>query len=149
MIGGEFVNKEELLKDTKDTSANSKNQIMDVERAFKIIDLKANELKKIWIDMINIESNSNDKKGVDKLGCFIKGKAIKEGFVIKEYDFKKSGNGLAIFYENEGVMPPISLMAHMDTVHIKGEFGDPIVYEDSKYIYGPGALDCKGGIAIL
>lgn len=36
----------------------------------------------------------------------------------------------------------------MDTVHKPGSFGDDLFRRDGEYVYGPGAYDCKGGIAI-
>jgi glutamate carboxypeptidase len=41
---------------------------------------------------------------------------------------------------------PISLSGHLDTVHPTGSFGTPAVRMDAEKIYGPGVLDCKGGI---
>lgn len=42
---------------------------------------------------------------------------------------------------------PVSLSGHMDTVHPVGSFGTPAVHRDDKNMYGPGVMDCKGGIA--
>ena len=41
---------------------------------------------------------------------------------------------------------PVCLSGHMDTVHPVGSFGNPPVTFDDKNIYGPGVIDCKGGI---
>ena len=39
-------------------------------------------------------------------------------------------------------------MAHMDTVFDKGVFGSPAVRREGNRVFGPGVIDCKGGIAI-
>ena len=39
-------------------------------------------------------------------------------------------------------------MAHTDTVHEKGIFGEKAVTRLADRIIAPGAIDCKGGIAI-
>ena len=39
-------------------------------------------------------------------------------------------------------------MAHMDTVHEKGIFGEEPVHVFPHRITGPGVIDCKGGITI-
>ena len=44
--------------------------------------------------------------------------------------------------------PHIALLAHMDTVHPAGAFGNPPVHEENGILYGPGVFDCKGGIAV-
>ena len=41
---------------------------------------------------------------------------------------------------------PISLSGHIDTVHTVGSFGNPAVSCDENKIYGPGVMDCKGGV---
>ena len=42
--------------------------------------------------------------------------------------------------------PPIALSGHMDTVHPIGIFGSPAVRREGDRLYGPGTMDCKGGI---
>ncbi|MGN1048436.1 MAG: M20/M25/M40 family metallo-hydrolase, partial [Eubacteriales bacterium] len=47
----------------------------------------------------------------------------------------------------EAAACPITFSGHMDTVHPIGAFGSPAVRRDKEKIYGPGVIDCKGGIA--
>ena len=49
---------------------------------------------------------------------------------------------------NSGKEKSCMFMAHMDTVHEKGVFGNPAVKVEGDKIYAPGIIDCKGGIAI-
>ena len=42
---------------------------------------------------------------------------------------------------------PIALSGHMDTVHPIGLFGYPPSHREGDKLFGPGAMDCKGGIA--
>lgn len=41
---------------------------------------------------------------------------------------------------------PVALSGHMDTVHPVVLFGTPAVRRENEKIYGPGVMDCKGGI---
>ena len=41
---------------------------------------------------------------------------------------------------------PICLSGHLDTVHPLGLFKEPRVRIEDNCLYGPGALDCKGGV---
>ena len=41
---------------------------------------------------------------------------------------------------------PIALSGHMDTVHPIGLFGYPPSHREGDKLFGPGAMDCKGGI---
>ena len=42
---------------------------------------------------------------------------------------------------------PVCFSGHMDTVHPLGSFGEVPVHRDDRKIYGPGVIDCKGGVA--
>ena len=41
---------------------------------------------------------------------------------------------------------PVCFSGHMDTVHPVGSFGKVPVHMDNEKIYGPGVIDCKGGL---
>jgi hypothetical protein len=43
-------------------------------------------------------------------------------------------------------LAPITYSGHMDTVHPHGIFGYPPVRIDEEKVYGPGVIDCKGGV---
>lgn len=115
---------------------------------FEIIDNHFEEYKQFWIDICNIESKSSDKLGVDKVADYIERFCAAKGFQIKRQHFDKSGDYLAISMNTDSTLPGMAFMAHMDTVHEKGKFGEPPVKERDGYLHGPGVIDCKGGIPI-
>ncbi len=118
-----------------------------MNEVFEIVDRYFQEYKQVWIDLCNIESKSSDKAGVDKVGRYIKKLSQAKGFGIQEKTFNKAGNYIAVTMNTESSLPGIAFMAHMDTVHESGKFGDPPVKEKNGRLYGPGVADCKGGIA--
>jgi len=119
-----------------------------MKELFDIIDRKALEIKKIWIEMAKIETPSDDKESIDSLVEFLFSYATKLGFNPIVHPFCDSGNGLVITSETETELQPVALMAHMDTVHKKGAFGKTLVVEEDGFLKGPGVYDCKGGIAV-
>ena len=57
-----------------------------------------------------------------------------------------SGDVVCITMNPDADEKPITLSGHIDTVHAVGSFGSPAVKTDDKNIYGPGVMDCKGGV---
>ena len=120
------------------------------EMTKKVFD-KIDELKdkyfNVLIDACNIESKTEDKEGVDKVGDYFASIAKDNGYVIKKQEFEKAGNVYSFTYNPNGKKKPICVSGHMDTVHTKGFFGYPTTRIEGDYVYGPGVNDCKGNIA--
>lgn len=114
---------------------------------FARIDELENEYVDFWADICNIESPTEYKEGVDNVGKYIIEKAKKRGWQIEVQRQAISGDAVCITMNSTSSNAPVCFSAHMDTVHPIGFFGEvPVKIEDGK-IYGPGVVDCKGGIA--
>ena len=100
----------------------------------------------VWEDVCNIESPTNDKAGVDKVGEYFIGLAKTLGWQVKVFEQPVAGNVVCITMNANASLPPITFSGHIDTVHPHGTFGYPAVRKDSEKIYGPGVVDCKGGV---
>ena len=100
-----------------------------------------------WIDMCKLEGNSADKESVNAVVDCIERFAVSEGFSASRYSFDKAADYLVIDANKDGEKG-YAYIAHSDTVFDKGAFGEnPVKVSDDK-IYGPGVIDCKGGIAV-
>lgn len=119
---------------------------MECKQLFENIDLLYNEYVEMWKEISRIESPTSDKVGVDAVGNYIISKATEQSWQVEVHEEKISGNVICITMNSEVKERPICFSAHMDTVHPHGLFGDEVVHIDDKNIYGPGVLDCKGGI---
>ncbi len=106
------------------------------------------EVFELYRDIVNISSHSCDKKGIDEVGNKIAEFMTKHNFSVVKQENEKSGNGItaSMNYENDG--PETVFLAHMDTVHKKDAFEEPLFRQEGNDLYGPGVLDCKGGIAV-
>jgi len=118
------------------------------KKVFDKIDALSDKYLNVLIDACNIESKTEDKEGVDKVGNYFASIAESMGYVIKKKEFEKAGNVYSFTYNPSGAKKQISLSGHMDTVHKKGIFGYPPTRIEGDYVYGPGVNDCKGNIAV-
>lgn len=114
---------------------------------FQIIDEKSEKYIDFLEELCNIESPTNYKAGVDKVGELCASLAEKNDWQVEVFKQKISGNTLLITMNPGAEGGTIVLSAHMDTVHSVGSFGAEVTRRDFDNIYGPGVMDCKGGIA--
>lgn len=117
------------------------------EQLFQRIMELEQEYITFWADICSIESPTDYKEGVDRVGQFIMDKARARGWQIEVQEQPISGNCICITMNPEVQERPVCFSGHMDTVHPVGLFGPEPVHMDEEKIYGPGVVDCKGGIA--
>ncbi len=92
--------------------------------------------------IIELNSYTKNKSGVDKNGDIFATWMGSLGFEIKSYNRKDIGNHLHfISKKREG--KKVLLLGHLDTVFPPETFEN--FAEDEEWIYGPGVCDMKGG----
>ena len=108
------------------------------------------ELKEKYVRLLEklclMETPSGNKKNIDLMVDVIENFAIDSGFATERFPFERAGDFLLIKLNPEREEKPVLLMAHMDTVHKVGAFGEPAVTIDGDVMHGPGVMDCKGGV---
>lgn len=119
---------------------------MNYNELFKTIDGLNDFYCDIWEKVCNIESPTTYKKGVDEVGKVFIDMANERGWDIEVLEHPVAGNAICITMNNQSTEQSVVLSGHIDTVHPLGIFGTPAVRRDDKCIYGPGVLDCKGGV---
>jgi len=111
---------------------------------------KIDSLNKYYLnvleDVCNIESPTSLKEGVDETGRYFIKMAEERGWKVEVYKQDVAGDVVCITLNADLPEAPISLSGHLDTVHHVGLFGTPAVRRDDKFMYGPGVMDCKGGV---
>lgn len=123
------------------------NQQFDIQEICDYIDSREQSMTKLWEQMVRIESPSAEKAEVNRLAAHLDTYLDAMGLWRKKVAFEAAGSSLVAQTE-AGELPAVALMAHMDTVHPIGRFGDDAFRRDGDKIYGPGVYDCKGGIAV-
>lgn len=97
-----------------------------------------NDLKTI----VNINSYTKNKNGVDKVGKYMADWLTQLGFSTTKFQRETIGDHL-LFKTNKKDGSKILLLGHNDTVFPPNTFEG--FTEDDTWIYGPGVCDMKGG----
>ncbi len=119
---------------------------MELANLRSVVDRLQTKYINIWEEICNIESPTMDKAAVDKVGEYCIRLAKERGWSVETFEHSVSGNVVCITMNPDAVLPPVCFSGHIDTVHPIGLFGYPPVKKDAEKIYGPGVVDCKGGI---
>lgn len=100
-------------------------------------------------EVVNIDSGSYDKAGVDAVGERFARFFAEHGVPVETIANADYGDAVrAVAQGPGGANRPIVLLGHRDTVFPKGEAGRrPFTIRDGR-AYGPGVCDMKGGLVI-
>ena len=120
---------------------------MCVEKIFATIETEFPKYLDFLCDICSFEAKAEDKRTIDAMISHIASFAEAEGFRATRTAMETCGDFLSVDL-NEGAEKGCVFMAHTDTVHEKGIFGKNPVTRLQDRIIAPGAIDCKGGIAI-
>ena len=98
--------------------------------------------------LVNIDSGSMDKKGIDTIGNLLKQEYEKIGFLVETIQEDVQGNHLVIRHRDVKEAE-IMAVAHMDTVFAKGTAKvRPFTVREGR-AYGPGVIDMKASHVLL
>lgn len=101
-----------------------------------------------WRQLVQIESGSANKAGVDAVARRVQEELDTIGAHTEIHEMKRAGNMLVSVLNEEVPEAPVLLLGHMDTVFPDGTVAArPFTMRDGK-AYGPGVLDMKGGVTI-
>ena len=96
--------------------------------------------------LVNINSHTKNKTGVDKTGQLL-GSWLKQlGMNETIYTRTHIGNHLLYKSQHDKNAKLFLLVGHLDTVFASGDFDD--FSSDDEWIYGPGVCDMKGGLVV-
>ncbi|SEM20003.1 glutamate carboxypeptidase [Mesobacillus persicus] len=114
----------------------------------RFIEQKQEEMLELIEQLVNIDSGSYMKEGVDLVGSILTKKYEELGFVVEVREEKEYGNHLVIRHKNT-IAPKIILLAHMDTVFPEGTVAERPFTIKGNRAYGPGVVDMKSSLVEL
>jgi glutamate carboxypeptidase len=106
------------------------------------------EMLSLLRKMVEIESPSDDKAAVDRMGEFVAQAFERLGGKITFYPQEAAGNHLKAEFSG-GSGNPVLLLGHFDTVWPMGTLAKmPFHIKDGR-AFGPGVYDMKAGVAMM
>jgi glutamate carboxypeptidase len=106
------------------------------------------EMMALLRHMVEIESPSDDKAAVDRMGAFLGQVFERLGGKVTFYPQQEAGNHLKAEFAG-GAGKPALLLGHFDTVWSMGTLAKmPFRIQDGR-AFGPGVYDMKAGIAMM
>ncbi|MGL4813267.1 MAG: M20/M25/M40 family metallo-hydrolase, partial [Beijerinckiaceae bacterium] len=108
------------------------------------------ELIALLADLVNTDSGSYDKAGVDAAGKVLEAFFVRHGLAVNWIANEGYGDALSATLARAGGndQRPVLLLGHRDTVFPKGEPQRRPFTIDGSRAYGPGVADMKGGLAM-
>jgi glutamate carboxypeptidase len=98
--------------------------------------------------LVETESASHDKAGVDRVGAIVKQEVLRLGAQVRIHPNQAVGDLIEANFLSDRKEKGILLLAHMDTVFPAGTLEHMPYHEQEDRIYGPGTSDMKGGIVV-
>jgi glutamate carboxypeptidase len=98
--------------------------------------------------MVEIESPSDDKAALDRMGAFLAEEFQKIGGAITFSQQRQAGNHLKAGFSGRPAKP-LLLLGHFDTVWSMGTLATMPFRIDSGRAHGPGVYDMKAGITMM
>ena len=97
--------------------------------------------------IVNIDSGTFDRDGVNKAGNYLRSILTDLGFEITNHPNDELGDNFVATLRGSGTRR-LMLLGHFDTVYPKGTTGErPLTIRDGK-AYGPAVMDMKGGMIL-
>lgn len=99
--------------------------------------------------LVEIESPTDNKEAVDRLGSLLAGRFEGLGGHAKFHRTQGFGDHLQIDFAGKKSGKPIMLLGHLDTVYPLGALSTMPFRQADGRLWGPGCFDMKAGIAFM
>lgn len=93
-------------------------------------------------ELVNIDSGSYDKAGVDQVADVLIQRYKALGFTVEVFPNETLGNNYRLVHQ-EATNPQVFIAAHLDTVFPKGTVAERSFSIEGDRAYGPGVIDMK------
>jgi glutamate carboxypeptidase len=99
--------------------------------------------------LVEIESPSDNKEAVDRLGSLLAGRFEGLGGHAKFHRTQGFGDHLQVDFAGKKNAKPVMLLGHLDTVYPLGTLSTMPFRQSDGRLWGPGCFDMKSGIAFM
>ena len=137
------------MKPKKSAPLNSAGNGPSASERLQHFKQRNNEIAETVRQIAEIESPSDNKQAVDRLGSYLAGRFEKIGGHSKLHRATEFGDHLQVDFEGSGKRSPVLLLGHLDTVYPLGTLKSMPCTISNGNLSGPGVLDMKSGIALM
>jgi glutamate carboxypeptidase len=108
------------------------------------------DMLRLLEEVVNIDSQSSDKEGVDKVGAVFRAHLERAGIATERFPLKNNGDCLLARVSGSAGpdRPHVLLLGHMDTVFPSGTGAQRPYRAEGGIAYGPGVADMKAGLVM-
>ena len=110
---------------------------------------RCEEMVNLVREAAEIESPSDDKAGLDRMGQFFAGRFANLGGRVTMHPQAQAGDHLQVTFGGRERGRGVVLLGHFDTVWPHGTLQSMPVRESGGKLYGPGVFDMKAGAAMM
>ena len=122
---------------------------VDLSLRLKHFESKREEIVQSLRQLVELESPSDNKSAVDRLGAMLAGRFEKLGGHSMFHRVPNFGDHLQVDFAGKRGGKPVLLLGHLDTVYPLGTLSSMPCKVGGGRITGPGAFDMKVGIAMM
>ncbi len=117
-------------------------------RASDWLATRHDEMEAFLKHLVDIDSNSFDKTGTDKVGAAIEAFLAADGITVTRIANDTYGDCVKAEIPGRGGNAHVVMMGHRDTVFPKGTTTTRGYSKNGNIAYGPGVADMKGGLVV-
>jgi glutamate carboxypeptidase len=122
---------------------------IEITNRLRFFTERKNAIAETIRQLVEIESPSDNKQAVDKLGALLAGRFEGLGGHSKFHRAQDFGDHLQVDFEAAHSARPVLLLGHLDTAYPLGTLADMPCRVAEGRLWGPGVLDMKSGIALM
>jgi glutamate carboxypeptidase len=140
-----------MTKRSKGGSATKTGSVQSVEAPLRLayFEERSSQLVAVIRELVEIESPSDNKAAVDRLGEVVAQKFSALGGKVEFHHSIDFGNHLQVDFAGKSAGKPVLLLGHYDTVYPVGTLATMPCQTVGDKLTGPGVLDMKSGIALM
>jgi len=137
-----------MIKKTPKKAAQKTAPIPDLSNHLRYFEDRRDDIVQTIRQLVEVESPSDNKAGVDRLGSLLAGRFEKLGGHAKFHRVADFGDHLQVDFPGRRGKP-VLLLGHLDSVYPLGTLATMPCRVDKGRLWGPGAFDMKSGIAFM
>jgi glutamate carboxypeptidase len=121
----------------------------EISEHLRYFEKRKDEIVQTIRQLVEIESPTDNKPAVDRLGSLLAGRFEGLGGHAKFHRTQGFGDHLQVDFEGSRAGKPVMLLGHLDTVYPVGTLTTMPWHVAKGRAWGPGAFDMKSGIAFM